>query len=150
MPTEHRIGDLFNQPDLFALGHGVNCLSKMGAGIAVLFRRRDQAMFEAYRELCQAGDLKPGDVFPWQHSDHTWTYNLATQHYPGADARLDAIEESLTKAVDHASAHGIETIGLPRIGSDIGGLNWDDVREVIEKVGATTQVRLVTVSLPGA
>lgn len=150
MSFEHRTGDLFNQPDLGALGHGVNCKGMMGAGIATLFRRRDEDMFKAYRAMCHAGDLQPGGFFPWKHADGTWTYNLASQYDLGADARLDAIEASLTRAVAHAEHNGITGIGLPRIGSDIGGLNWDDVRAVIEKVGATTDVNIVTVSLPDA
>lgn len=150
MSFEHRTGDLFAQPDLSALAHGVNCLGAMGAGIAVLFRRRDEEMYRAYREVCETNRLLPGDVFFWQHDDGSWTYNLASQYYLGADARLNAIRESLTKAVAHAEDNGVSAIGLPRIGSDIGGLDWSDVRRVIEKVAETTPVHVVTVSLPDA
>lgn len=38
--VEYRIGDLFAQDDVDAIGHGVNCVGAMGAGIAVVFRRR--------------------------------------------------------------------------------------------------------------
>lgn len=148
--VEHRTGDLFAQPDLQALAQGVNCQGAMGSGIAPIFRRRDEDMYEDYRAMCWHGELRPGGLHAWRSADGTWIYNMASQDRTGADARLDAIEESLTAAVNHAEANGVSAIGLPRIGAGIGGLEWADVLEVFEKVAATTTVRLVVVSLPGA
>lgn len=150
MSVAHRTGDLFAQPDLDALAHGVNCLGAMGAGIAVLFKRRWPAMYEEYAAACRTGNLAVGGHLPWRAPDGLWVYNLASQHRTGADARLEAIEPSLRLAVAHAEENFVDSIGLPRIGSDIGGLTWADVLAVIETVGATTAVRLVVVSLPGA
>lgn len=149
MNVEYRTGDLFDQPDLTALAQGVNCYGVMGSGIAPLFRRRDEAMYRDYRNQCVAGFLRPGDLHVWQHADGSWLYNLASQDRPGPDARLDAIEKSLTAAVAHAEEVDVPAIGMPRIGAGIGGLAWDDVRAVIEKVAATTTVRIVVVTLPG-
>lgn len=146
MPVEYRTGDLFDQ-GLPALAHGVNCRGGMG-GIAGEFARRWPAMERAYRHVCAEGALHPGDLMPWTAEDGTVVYNCATQWEPGADARLAAIEESLTGAVRHAEESGIDRIGLPRIGAGIGGLRWADVAEVIERIGAATSVTLVVVSLP--
>lgn len=148
MNVEYRTGDLFDQPDLSALAQGVNCHGVMGAGIARIFRRRDEAMYRDYRDQCLTGFLRPGGMHAWQGTDGSWTYNLASQDRPGPDARLDALEQSLTSAVAHAEQVGVPAIGLPCIGAGIGGLMWDDVRAVIEKVAATTTVRLVVVTLP--
>jgi O-acetyl-ADP-ribose deacetylase (regulator of RNase III) len=57
-----RTGDLLTSACL-ALGHGVNTLGSMGAGIAVEFRRRWPAMYDAYREPCRSGALQPGGIF---------------------------------------------------------------------------------------
>lgn len=147
--VEHRTGDLFGQPDLPALAQGVNCLGRMGAGIAVVFRRTWTDMFMDYSRACETGALRVGGLHVWRDPvTGTWIYNLASQHYTGRDARLDAIESSLTAAVAHAEANEVTAIGFPRIGAGIGGLDWGDVLEVFEKVAVTTTVRLVVVSLP--
>ena len=78
-----------------------------------------------------------------------WIYNLATQQHPGADARLDAIADSVRAAIAHARENGVRTVYLPRIGAGIGGLDWDDVRATLETVDAeAAEVELVVVSLP--
>lgn len=150
MSVEHRIGDLFEQTDLGAIGQGVNCKGQMGKGIAVLFKRWWPDMYAEYRYLCVAGQLRVGGLHAWQTPKGKWIYNLASQHNIGRDARLDAIESALGLALEHAIAHNVTSIGLPRIGSDIGGLRWLDVLAVIEKVAADSPVRVVMVSLPGA
>ena len=76
-----RTGDLFTS-DCPALGHGVNTL---GAGIAVEFRRRWPALYEAYREACRSGRLQPGGIFVWQAPDRL-IVNLATQRGVGRGA----------------------------------------------------------------
>lgn len=147
--VEHRIGDLFDQRDVGAIAQGVNCMGRMGAGIAVLFRRRWPLMFMDYANECELGLLVLGGLHAWQDPETgTWVYNLASQHSPGPDARLPAIRHALTVAVRHAESNGVEAIGLPRIGAGIGGLTWSDVLAVYEEVAATTRVRLIAVTHP--
>ena len=147
MPVEYRVGDLFDQSDITALGHGVNCVGVMGAGIAPLFRSRWPEMFAEYRAMCLAGRLSPGNVFTWTAPDGTTIYNLATQQNPGRNATLRAIQASLTIAVDHARLHSTPAFAIPRIGAGLGGLHWPEVAKTIEQV-ATREVTIVVVSLP--
>ncbi len=71
-----RTGDLFSS-DCPALGQGVNTFGSMGAGIAVEFRRRWPAMYDAYRAACRTGRLRPGGIFVWEAPDRL-IVNLAT------------------------------------------------------------------------
>jgi O-acetyl-ADP-ribose deacetylase (regulator of RNase III) len=112
--------------DLPALGHGCNCAGAMGAGIAVVFRKRYPAMYREYRRRCAAGEFRPGDVFVWEAPDVV-VYNLATQPVPGPTARLDAIEASVRAALADAEVRELPRLGIPRIGAGLGGLDWDDV-----------------------
>lgn len=116
-----------------ALGHGVNCVGAMGAGVARLVRQRWPQMFEPYRQACVARTLRPGDVLPMQTGEEPirWVYHLATQGRPGPDARLEWIRQSAQQAAVHARQHGIERIAIPQIGCGIGGLAWSDVRPVL-------------------
>lgn len=148
MTFEHRTGDLFEE-GLEAIAHGVNCKGVMGAGIATVFRDDFPEMFEAYRKLCKGGKLKPGMVYPWFDEElELWVFNLATQPTPGPTADLAAIRLTVQKMLAFCEKKGIESVGLPRIGSGLGGLEWDDVRATIEEVAESSPVHLVIVSLP--
>ena len=132
-----------------AFGHGCNCEGVMG-GLAAKVEQRWPALAADYRAACRAGTFTVGGVLPWLDEETgVWIYNLATQQHPGADARLDAIADSVRAALSHARDHGIRTIHLPRIGAGIGGLDWDDVRATLETAdGEAADVDLVVVSLP--
>lgn len=152
--VEYRTGDLLAQPDLDAIAHGVNCKGAMGAGIAKVIRNRWPGLYAPYRERCDDGRLTPGKGFAWATGEAPpngprWIYNLASQDFPGPDARLEWVEASLAGALRHAEANGVDGFGLPRIASDIGGLEWADVRDVIERVAASSSVQVVVVTLPG-
>ncbi|HZU96416.1 MAG TPA: macro domain-containing protein [Planctomycetota bacterium] len=142
MTIEWTEGDLFAASDLPALAHGCNCAGSMGAGIAVEFRRRWPDMFEEYRALCESGRFQPGDVFLWEAPDRT-IFNLGTQKTWRTKATLVAIESSVAKMCELADSKRIARVGLPRIGAGLGGLEWDDVREVIGRVASTAKVKLV-------
>lgn len=148
MSLELRTGDLFDQHDVDALAHGVNCHGVMGSGIAPQFRRRQPVMYAAYRKACLEGDLTLGSMFPWQLPNGRWIYNLASQDQPGRNAKLPAIEQAVTAAVEHAAAHEVRSIAMPRIGAGIGGLRWTDVHDLLDRLSNSTPVRLVVVTLP--
>lgn len=139
MSVSFEKGDIFATPKLQALAHGCNNYGAMGAGIAVLFRTKFKGMFESYRELCEDGTLKLGDVFIWKDTDGTFVFNLITQD---SVATLNAIRTSLTTACKRASRMGIKEIALPAVGAGLGGLKWPDVKKVIIEVGSKTSVNL--------
>lgn len=140
-------GDLFATPGLDALAHGVNCRGVMGAGIAVEFKRRWPAMFQNYQHLCTSGHMEPGDIMTWRTLGRDpWIYNLATQAEPGPWATVPAIETSLDKMAKRAVRDRVRRVGMPRIGCGLGGLDYRDVRPLIER--AAREVDIVVVSLP--
>lgn len=118
----------------------------MGKGIAVFFRDRWPAMYREYRARCADGRFTPGDVFVWDASRPA-VLNLCTEKHWRTGATLDAIERSLRAMVAHCESAGLARVGMPRIGAGYGGLAWEAVRDVIERVGAATPVLLVVVSL---
>lgn len=109
----------------------------MGAGIAVQFRKRYPAMFAEYRQRCKAVPRRfnPGDVFLWRDDGPPMVFNLATQDgFRRGDADIEAVERSLAEMRRIADHDGILSIGMPRIGAGLGGLEWADVRAVIDRV----------------
>src|SRR5437764_1216235 len=140
MPITFVRGDLFaNRFKAEALAHGCNCQGSMGAGIATGFRDRYPEMFAEYRRRCKAQprEFNLGDVFLWQAEDRPWVFNLGTQEGVWrARASYEAIENALNKVRRLADRAGIKSIAVPRIGVGYGGLSWQKVRAIIEKVFA--------------
>lgn len=140
MSLVHRDGDLFGL-GFPAIAHGCNCVGSMGGGVAVVVRRRWPDLYSAYRGRCLEGRFRLGDVFAWV-TDDLVVYNLATQLRSGADARLDAVESSVKAALRDAEGRGLRVLGMPRIGSGIGGLRREDVEAVLTQVAADSPVEL--------
>jgi len=149
-------GNIFNYPGLDAFCHGCNCKGIMGAGIAAEVKKYFPEMFKVYRQLCLNREFILGGVFTASISDIVGTYqneiakagfktvyNLATQNNIGPNANLRAIEASVCLMIDNAEKAGIKTIGVPRLGAGIGGLDWKIVKEILEKLGSTTNVELI-------
>lgn len=135
-------GDLFAVPSLDALAHGVNCIGVMGAGIAAEFKRRWPPMFIAYREACLAGRLVPGSMFS-ERAGGRWIYNLATQPRPGRCASLLWVESSLKAMTARAWHDRVKRIGMPRLGCGLGGLDWRDVRPLVERAAQHVDIVVV-------
>lgn len=117
------------------IGHGVNCSGSMGAGIAAAIADRWPTMYGKYADVCHRGILQPGGFYPWYTgAEDLWVYNLASQNAPGADARLEWLDASLTAALKHARLLHLPEFAIPRIGCGIGGLDWDEVQTLLRRV----------------
>ena len=132
-------GNIFKLPDVTSWAHGCNCAGAMGKRIALQFRNKFPAMFSIYHRMCLDGHFNPGDIYAYEYAPGCFVYNLATQkHYAIRSqlAKLEYIDASVRKTMEHAVKHGVKSIGLPKICAGLGGLNWNDVKEVLEKIGA--------------
>lgn len=144
---EERIGDLFAQEDLKALAHGCNCAGAMGKGIAVGFKERYPQMYKLYQSFCKAGAV-PGEVFPYYDWDtDVVIYNLMTQRHWTTPATIEAIEQSVRTMMEMLQDIQIKTVGIPKIGCGLGGLDWKDVQPLLEKISEEYKVTIVVVSL---
>lgn len=133
MTVVHRTGNIFTT-DLPAIGHGVNTKGVMGAGIAKTIRANFPDVYSLYRDYCQEGRLKPGDVFPAfsvMSNPNRWIFNIASQNNTGPDATYEWVEMGMAKALVLAKNLGLSGLALPRIASGIGGLEWDLVEPIM-------------------
>lgn len=152
MSFSERKGSLFDADDLDALAHGVNCKGVMGAGIAKEFARRWPDMLVCYRKACTLNGLAVGDVlklggFLAFQTEDRLIYNLATQDRPGPDAKLRYVAQGVAGMLNDAEDNGIKRIGMPRIGCGIGGLEWVEVRMIVELLAIESSVEVVVFSL---
>ncbi len=118
--------DLFDEKNQI-IGHGVNTKGYMGAGIALVFKRKYPENFLEYKEHCKSERLQPGKVFSYTEKNRT-ILNIASQDFPGPFARIEWIKSAL----DEIHSLGYEEICLPWIGCGIGGLKREDVLQVLK------------------
>lgn len=128
-------GDIFDIDGVNSYAHGCNCAGAMGKGIALQFRSRFPAMYTEYREMCLAGRYNPGDVFDYNYGKGH-VYNLGTQQTWRTKAKLEYIERSVVGMLELASGDNVSKIALPAIGAGLGGLQWKDVKAVLDRVSA--------------
>ena len=128
-----------------ALAHGVNCKGRMGKGFALQVRQGWPSMYERYQHMCQVGLLAPGGFMAWQSPRGGWLWNLASQDSVGASARIEWVEQSVRSMAEHAQSMGIDQVASVRIGCGIGGLEWDEVREVLQ--GIDSELELIVCQL---
>jgi len=110
----------------------VNCVGVMGKGIAKAFKDRYPAMFLAYKRICDDNLLEPGKLWLWQGADHS-VLNFPTKVHWRHPSKIEWIELGLKKFVSSYEARGITSISFPRLGCGNGGLDWDDVRPLMER-----------------
>lgn len=152
MAFEHKTGDIFDTK-LPAIGHGVNLYGVMGAGIAKAIATVFPQVLNPYKEACKTKQLTPGTMQYVQVQDNPTFYilNLASQDRPGKHARLEWVESSLEAAILFCKTNNLEGFAVPRIGARIGGLAWEDVKEILERVALQEPDVLVEIwSLPNA
>lgn len=128
-------GDIFKIPGVSSYAHGCNCAGAMGKGIALQFKYKYPRMYAEYHRLCEEHLFGPGDVFDYNYGGGH-VYNLGTQVTWRTKARLEYIEKSVAKMLELAVRENVMKIALPAIGAGLGGLKWDDVKEVLHKVSA--------------
>jgi O-acetyl-ADP-ribose deacetylase (regulator of RNase III) len=114
----------------------------MDKGVAVAFKKKWPRMYEEYRVRCQDGRFRIGDVFAWNEGDEV-VYSLAIHEPPMQKAKVAALAKSLRTTAELAQKAGIARVGLPRIGTGQGGLDWPRVKKVLSEVGRETSVTFV-------
>ena len=143
MPTKFLKGDMFaTQPELNgtvieAYCHGSNCIGVMGAGVALLFKRKYPAMYKEYHERCIKGEFFGGDCMTYNKPKlyKQVIFNMFSQEKPGPNASYEWLQKSFQKMVVSAKLLGITKIAMPLIGAGIGGLDPEKVKEMFQKFG---------------
>ncbi len=128
-------GDIFNISGVSSYAHGCNCAGAMGKGIALQFRRKYPEMYLEYKAMCKNGIYNPGDVFDYNYGDGH-IYNLGTQATWRTKARIEYIEQSVKTMLELAVRENVTKIAIPAIGAGLGGLKWEDVKDVLNRVSA--------------
>ena len=123
-----RSGDLLRSPAQ-TLVNTVNCVGVMGKGIALEFRRAYPAMFDDYAARCAAGEVRLGEPYLWRPArPHRHSIlNFPTKRHWRARSRLSDIVDGLDWLEAHREEWGIESLAVPALGCQNGGLRWAEL-----------------------
>jgi O-acetyl-ADP-ribose deacetylase (regulator of RNase III) len=124
-------GDLFSSRAQ-TLVNTVNCVGVMGAGIAKEFRRRWPRMYKVYKEACKRGDVRIGYPLLCVMPDK-WVLNFPTKQHWRGPSKLEYIERGLTFIIAHYREWGIQSMAFPQLGTNLGGLNWEEVWPLMQE-----------------
>lgn len=131
---EFRSGDIFKS-DAQTLVNTVNCRGVMGKGLALEFKKRFPQMFEEYKKECNAGRLRIGTLHLYR-GQQKWVLNFPTKDHWRGRSKIEYIEAGLRYFVEHYKEWGIKSIAFPKLGCNLGGLDWQEVkRKMIEYLG---------------
>ncbi len=139
------------EADAEALVNTVNTVGFMGKGIALQFKKAFPENFKAYERACQAGEVRPGRMFVFQTGsivNPKYIINFPTKRDWHAKSRIEDIASGLKALGKEVRRLGIASIAVPPLGSGLGGLDWREVRPMIERAFAALPDVQVTVFEP--
>ncbi len=130
-------GNLF-QSNTEALVNAVNCVGVMGKGIALQFKQKFPAeYFKAYKLACQNGELAIGKVQVFElknvQTNPHFIINFPTKNHWREQSKIEYIESGLQSLVEEIEQYEIKSIAMPALGCGLGGLNYLEVKHLIEK-----------------
>ena len=139
-------GDLLST-DAEALVNTVNTVGVMGKGIALQFKQAFPENYSAYEAACKRGEVEIGKMFVFVRNTKTprVIINFPTKRHWRGKSRIGDISSGLRALIEVVKKEEIRSIAVPPLGCGNGGLNWNEVRPLIEK--AFAEVPNVTVQL---
>lgn len=118
-----------------ALVNTVNTVGVMGKGIALMFKEAFPQNFAAYAAACKRKEIQVGRMFVTERHalmGPRWIINFPTKQHWRHPSKMEWIIAGLEDLKRVVSERGIRSIALPPLGSGNGGLNWAEVRPLIE------------------
>jgi O-acetyl-ADP-ribose deacetylase (regulator of RNase III) len=121
------------------IAHGVSPNDDFHQGLALALREQWPALYKDFRHYCQTRSPDPGTVWTWMGADGRPVVNLFTQSAPEGHAgkpgraTVGHVNHCLKELHRLAVAEQWKSIALPRLATGVGGLDWKDVRPLVEQ-----------------
>lgn len=147
-------GDLFSC-GAHAIVNTVNTVGTMGKGLALQFKKRYPQMDRFYVEACRNKEVITGQMWMWKErrldsmlfDDGTeglepeWIINFPTKQHWMNPSRIEWIDKGLDDLKLRVTLNGIRSVGIPALGCNLGGLDFEDVKALVYS-------KLDTMSIP--
>lgn len=119
-----------------ALVNTVNTVGVMGKGIALMFKERYAKNMVEYVKACKAKQVRTGKVFVTETGElmgPKWIVNFPTKQHWRSPSKIEWIDQGLDDLKHFITTNHVKSIAIPPLGAGNGGLDWDIVRQHIEK-----------------
>ena len=124
-----------------AIAHGIAPFDHFNQGLALSLREEWPAMARDFRHYCHLENPKPGSAWIWSGPGGKRIINLLTQEasegekhsgHPGK-ASLSHVRHALKSLAEIIKTENIHSLALPRLATGVGGLDWKDVKPLIQE-----------------
>ena len=119
-----------------AVVNTVNTVGVMGKGIALMFKEKFPENFAAYATACEAGAVEVGRMFVTagvELDGPRWIINFPTKKHWRQPTKLEWVRDGLVALKEVIREKQIKSIAIPPLGCGNGGLEWAEVRPLIEE-----------------
>ncbi len=120
-----------------ALVNTVNTVGVMGKGIALQFKNMFPNNFKLYANACKNKEVKVGKLFVTEEeallAGKKIIINFPTKTNWRLPSEYQYIESGLAELVKVIKEKSIKSIAIPPLGSGNGGLDWNKVKQILEK-----------------
>ncbi len=132
---EYKKGNIL-QEQTDAIINTVNCVGIMGRGIALQFKQTYPDNFKAYKRACDKGEVQPGKMFVYAIGslfNPKYIINFPTKRHWKGKSNIQDIKSGLVDLKQIIKLYEIKSIAIPPLGCGLGGLNWAEVKPLIEQ-----------------
>jgi O-acetyl-ADP-ribose deacetylase (regulator of RNase III) len=147
-------GDIFTS-GAEAIVIPTNCIGTQGAGLARQAAKRWPAWSRHYtawcsERRCTERRMMPGQVHTYRtgFSCDPQIIAVATKDHWRDPSRIEWIESGIESITEVVLNRGFTSIAIPALGCGLGGLDWNDVRPLIEAAAERMPGTLVMIYGP--
>lgn len=122
-----------------AIAHGVAPHDHFDQGLAKSLRELWPSLAKDFRHYCHNENPRPGELWMWGAPNGKRYVNLLTQEpapsanqHPGR-ARTEYVHHALRELKKLAEKEKFSSIALPRLATGVGGLDWSEVKPLVEQ-----------------
>jgi O-acetyl-ADP-ribose deacetylase (regulator of RNase III) len=122
-----------------ALAHGIAVNDDFKNGLAAQLREQWPSLYKDFRHFCKTHSPKEGDVWSWKGPGTPVIVSLFTQAeapmeggHPGK-ATVPNVNHALKNLVKELDKNNIKSLAITKLSTGVGGLNWDEVKPVLDK-----------------
>lgn len=126
-----------------AIVNTINCDGVMGAGIALEFGLRYPDMYKDYEIKCKNGLIYVGQVDYYKDASGKTIINFPTKIHFKYPSRIEWVESGLKAFSESYKDSGFNSVAFPKLGTSKGGLDWNQVRPLMEKYLAPLELDVV-------
>ncbi len=126
-----------------ALVNTVNTVGIMGKGIALQFKDTYPNNFQIYQQACKDGTIIPGKFWEQKKQLFRLSQNgssISNEKDWKHRSKYEYIEEGLKDLVRVIRQYQIKSIAIPPLGCGNGGLDWSQVKTLMEKYLGTLEI----------